>query len=44
MRIEEKQGPVSTVEYSEISQFLRADMVADSKTIATVRGNVVVYG
>lgn len=30
MRIEEKQGPVSTVEYSDISQFLRADMVADS--------------
>ena len=30
MRIEEKQSPVSTVEYSDISQFLRADMVADT--------------
>lgn len=29
VRIEEKQGPVSTVELSEISQFLRADMVVD---------------
>ncbi|WP_316672413.1 LysM peptidoglycan-binding domain-containing protein [uncultured Tolumonas sp.] len=32
VRIEENQSPVSTVELSEISQFLRADMVADMNT------------
>jgi hypothetical protein len=29
VRIEEHQGPISTVQLSEISQFLRADMVVD---------------
>lgn len=32
VRIEENRSPVSTVELSEISQFLRADMVADMNT------------
>jgi hypothetical protein len=32
VRIEENRAPVSTVELSEISQFLRADMVADMNT------------
>lgn len=32
IRIEEQQAPVSTVELSEISQFLRADMVANTDT------------
>ncbi len=32
MRVEEKQSPVSVVEYAEISPFLKADVVIDNNT------------